>query len=181
MIRVRINRQRRVSAMARVVVPMPPERVAAEMDCLRHFVTHDLFHAGLTAEAYGSDGEPRRGSRVTIEHRFCGLRVVRVGRLLWRTPGRGFGFSDLSARDPRHGFPHTCHYRLRPTKGGGSALSIVVVGRWTLRAVPRPLAKTYITLVLALSGVAMRNHLLRVERWHAQRRVPHELDNGAGA
>ena len=170
MIRVRINRRRRVWATARVVVPVPPERVAAEMDCLRHFVTHDLFHAGLTADAYGDDGEPCRGSQVSIEHRFCGLRVVRVGRLLWRTSGRGFGFSDLSARNPRHGFPHTCHYQLRPADGGGSAVSIVVVGTWTLRAVPRPLAKAYIMAMLALSGVAMRNHLLRVERWHTQRR-----------
>lgn len=167
MIRVRINRERRVFAEARLVVPVPPERVAAEMDCLRHFITHDLFHARLTAEAYGDDGEPMRGSRVWIEHRFFGLRIVRVGRLLWRTRGRGFGFSDLSVRDPGRGFPHTCHYRLRRCDGDRSAVSIVVAGTWTMRVVPRPVAKTYIATVLALSGVAMRNHLLRVERWNA--------------
>ena len=165
MIRVRIDRRHRVVASARVVVPLPRERVAAEMARLRSFVTHDLFHAKLTARHTDADGEPIPCSRVRIEHRLLGVRIVRVGRLLWRDPRRGFGFTDLSRRHPARRFPHACHYRLHPLGPDASAVTLLVVGTWTLRPLPRPLARAYLTLVLGLSAAAMRNHLLRVARW----------------
>ena len=168
MINTRIDRCGLVVADARLDLLLPAHRVAAEMLHLRSFITHDLFHAGVRAEQSNSFGEPAVRSKLTIEHRVLGLKINRTGHLLWRDAERGFGFTDLSARNPSRGFPHSCHYHLRKTSAQTCSITLSVRGRWTARAVPRPLARLYINTVLGLSQRALEKHLLKLRSWAKQ-------------
>jgi hypothetical protein len=100
--------------------------------------------------------------------------VERVGRILrWREldrstapPGRppdrpaGYSFSDLSRRGPRHGFPHTFSYYLRPAGAESCKLEVVVRGRWTAWFVPRWIARLWLGWVFAHVVLSVRNSLL---------------------
>lgn len=168
MIRVKVDRKRRVVADARVTTPLAFQRLAGEASEMTSFIQHDLFHDRMTADRYGPDGQPALRSRLRIRHRLLSLSVMRVGRLLWRDSRRGFGFSDLSARDPRRGFPHTCHYRLSEDAAGRGVVTIGIRGRWTARVWPRWAAALYIRGVLRLSGLLLCQHLTRVAAWRAK-------------
>ena len=125
--------------------------------------------AGLVVLPDTSVGRrPRAGAALAIRHRFLGFGVDRVGRILrWHefdpadARPAGYSFSDLSARGPRHGFPHVFGYSLRPAGRNNDRcrLQVAVRGRWTA-PVPRWAAKLWLWWVFAHVVLSVRNAFL---------------------
>lgn len=90
-----------------------------------------------------------KGFGLGLKHRFLGLGVDRVGRVLKWDEGRGFAVSDLSRRGVRRRFPHVCAFRLEPLDGGRSRLHVSAIGRWTATWMPRWLVRGWMWWVLA--------------------------------
>ena len=78
---VEITSSRRVTCTARIDLPLS---TGAAWGQLRHLPTaavHDPFHAAVNVGP---------GGTLVIEHRYLGVRVLRVGRVLWWREGVGF-------------------------------------------------------------------------------------------
>jgi hypothetical protein len=169
-IRVRIGRNGAVHCRAALRLPMSAGAAWGELRDFTRYASQDTFHAEFRIDG----GAPRCGARFVVTHRFLLFSVQRVGRILrWREfdhpvlgddlpPVRpaGYSFSDLSRRGPRHGFPHTFSYYLRPTGAAACTLDIVVRGRWTARFIPKWAARLWLAWVFAQVVVSVRNSLL---------------------
>lgn len=172
MTRVRVGRSGDVCCRAALHLPMSAGAAWGELRDFTRYASQDTFHAEFRIEG----GLPRRGARFVVAHRFMLFSVERVGRILrWQelersaaaapTPGKrygpaGYSFSDLSRRGPRHGFPHTFSYYLRPAGPESCTLEVVVRGRWTARLVPRWAARLWLEWVFAHVVLSVRNSLL---------------------
>lgn len=136
-------------------LPRPAAEVWPHVADLRRFACHDLFHRRLIVLA----PTLRPGAALAIEHAALGVRRMRFGRLLWWREGRGYAFSDLSARGPRHGFPHIFVVELDDRGERECRLRLSVRGRWTARLVPRPLARLWLRAVMAAHARILRTNL----------------------
>jgi hypothetical protein len=180
MTRVRIGRSRNVCCRAVLRLPMSAGVAWGELRDFTRYASLDTFHAEFQIEG----GVPGRGARFTVAHRFLLFSVERVGRILrwqelnWPHPAAdgqrdrpaGYSFSDLSRRGPRHGFPHTFSYYLRPAGPTSCTLDIVVRGRWTARHVPAWVGRLWLRWVFAQVVVSVRNSLLLAAAVHPVRR-----------
>jgi hypothetical protein len=172
MTRVRVGRSGNVSCRATLNLPITAGAAWGELRDFTRYASQDTFHAEFRIDG----GIPHAGAQFAITHRFLLFSVERVGRILrWReldrsaaaalTPATrdcpaGYSFSDLSRRGPRHGFPHTFSYYLRPAGPESCTLEIVVRGRWTARFVPRWIARIWLGWVFAHVVLSVRNSLL---------------------
>lgn len=164
MTRVSVGANGRVVCRAVIPLPISPSRAWGELRDFARHASHDAFHAGFHI---AGGGPPRRGARLLITHRYAGVTVVRLGRIVrWREyePNAprpaGYSFSDCSRRGPRHGFPHVLSYFLRPDGSGACTLEVVVRGRWTARLVPRGIAWVWLRWVFAHVVTSVRNDML---------------------
>ena len=114
-------------------LPFAPAYIWAFVSDLDRFFLVDPFH----------DKIHRDGRDLVIEHCILGLRFDRVGRILHWHEGKGYAFSDLSARGPRVGFPHVFFI----TVAADGTLEIRVRGKWTARWMTRPLASAWLRYV----------------------------------
>lgn len=163
MTRVSINQHGAVRCNATLLLPLPAQTVWGQIRDLTRFAAGDYFHAAIRIEG----GQPRRGAKLGITHRYLGCAVERNGRILrWREyeagmpKPAGYCFSDLSARGPGHGFPHVFGYAIRPAGEIRCELEIFVRGRWTARLIPRPLAFLWLWWIFANAVNSTRNALL---------------------
>lgn len=150
-----------------VVLDLPLSAAAAwgEVRDFGRYACHDYFHA----EFRFAGGRIAPGARYVVVHRFMGFTVERVGRVLWWREldaagehSAGYGFSDLSRRGPRRGFPHVFGYRLHSAGANQCRLEILVRGRWTARLVPRWAARVWLWWVFSHIVLSVRNSLLLV-------------------
>lgn len=164
MIRVDVTRSGAVCCRADLDLPLSARAAWGRLRDFTRFASHDYFHADVRV----AGGVPRVGAALAIRHRFAGFGVGRVGRILrWREfdPAdprpAGYSFSDLSARGPRHGFPHVFAYDLAPAGKANDRcrLRIVVRGRWTA-PVPRWAARLWLWWVFGHVVLSVRNAFL---------------------
>jgi hypothetical protein len=120
-------------------VPRPRAAVWALVADLTRFACVDPFHERVVV--LGTALEP--GVRLVLEHCAFGVRFPRFGRLLRWDEGRGYAFSDMSARGPGRGFPHVFFVSVTPVGEAGpgrggerTRLTVRVRGKWTARLVP---------------------------------------------
>jgi hypothetical protein len=170
MTRVRVSRSGNVCCRAAIRLPMSAGAAWGELRDFTRYAAQDTFHAEFRIEG----GIPRPGARFVVTHHFLLFSVQRVGRILrWRELDRsarpaggprgrpaGYSFSDLSQRGPRHGFPHTFSYYLRPAGAASCTLEVVVRGRWTARLMPRWAAWLWLRWVFGQVVMSVRNSLL---------------------
>src|SRR5947199_3250418 len=91
---VRISRRGVVCCRAFLDVPLSVRIVWGQLRDFQRFARQDPFHASINIDG----GIPRAGTSLTLSHRYAGLRIPRVGRILvWREEA-GYSFSDLSPR-----------------------------------------------------------------------------------
>lgn len=146
--RVRCDRSRGavVDLQIEVDVPRPPAEVWAIVKDLPRFACVDPFHQRVIV--LGPALKP--GVELVLEHCAFGIRFRRFGRLLSWHEGRGYGFSDLSARGPGRGFPHAFFVTVTPAglgKAERTRLMLRVRGKWTARFVPLWLGQCWLRYV----------------------------------
>jgi hypothetical protein len=155
----------KVHAEAVVPLPISADRAWHHLKDFHAFATTDVFHQRVTVHAEA----PRQGAGLTIEHRWLGVRLWRVGRILcWRPPW-GYAFSDLSRRGAWRGFPHVFAYALRPRGADQCQLIITVRGRWTATWLPRWAVRLWLKWVMLKIKHTTAGRLLRRE-WRLRRR-----------
>lgn len=124
-------------------VPVSKDRLWEFVADLRTFLTTDPYHRRVIAMR-----KPIvPGTHLAIEHGLLGVTFYRFGRLLSWQEGRGYSFSDLSARGGRRGFPHVFEVIVEPDRQSprdSSKLRIEVKGRWTARMVPAVLRQWWL-------------------------------------
>jgi hypothetical protein len=137
---------RSVQAVIALDVAMRPTELWAIIRDLPTFLTIDPFHDRVTLMRT----HPEMGVDLALSHNAFGRRFLRFGRIIAWREGVGYTFSDLSARGPRHGFPHVFIVQIEPPACQCAAISrmtIRVRGRWTSRLTPVWLGRAWIWLV----------------------------------
>ena len=160
MIRIEPHRRWRVTATKKIDLPLPASVVWGQMRDLRRFITMDPLHAKVRDEVPTGRAIPAVGTRLVIEHRLAGLRVLRRSRLLYWREGRGYAVSDLSRRGHHAGFPHVCEYEIMPVTERSSSLRLSVRGRWTATWMPVWMVRIWLMWVMYATGQRMENALL---------------------
>ena len=163
--RIAIDDQWRVHATNSLIVPMRASVVWGQMRDLRWFLTIDPLHARAILDS-PTPGLPRwpRGAKLVLSHRLLGIGPDRIGRVLKWTEGCGFAISDLSKRGPRKGFPHVCCYELHRIDDRSCQISVSVRGRWTLRMLPRFIARAWLWWVMHETSVCLRREFTILAR-----------------
>lgn len=154
---IRLDRRWQVDLLHRSRLPLSAAAAWAELADFERYACLDYFHRSVEL-----DGErPAAGVGIRIRHGLFGIGFDRVGRILRWRPGRGWAFSDLSARGAGVGFPHVYLLSVEPDGADACRLTARVTGRWTLRVLPRPLVRLWLTLVMTRIGVELDHALLR--------------------
>ena len=134
------------------------------------YAATDHFHADIQIDG----GRPRSGARIEMTHRYLGIALTRVGRIVrWVEAPHdrpGFAFSDLSRRGTTVAFPHVLSMTLRDTTDG-CTLRIRVGGRWT-SPVPRWAARLWLRWVFAHIVCTTSARLLAYAVWRSSRPKP---------
>jgi hypothetical protein len=162
---VRVNRNGSVDCRAILALPLSAQCAWGQLRDFHRYARQDFFHADIDTEGV----IPRAGSKLTLCHRYLGIRIYRVGRILIWREGVGYSFSDLSTAGPRAGFPHTFSYRIEPTSDKAWRLHIRVRGRWTANVVPRLLRKLWLAWVFGHVVQMVSNELLMYQIWRKRR------------
>ncbi|MFM9956650.1 MAG: hypothetical protein ACKVZJ_01125 [Phycisphaerales bacterium] len=173
--KVCIDKRWGVRAEDVVEIGMPASAVWGQMKDFRRFLTLDPLHAEVvvTRDRPAPQCAPRSpaGAKLLIRHRFLGVEVDRVGRMLRWREGQGFAMSDLSRRGTRVGFPHVCVYAIEPDGPSRCRLRVAAVGRWTATSWPRWLVRLWMCWVLAGTRERVRREMHAVE-WARRRLGP---------
>ncbi len=143
--RLTVDANRRVRVEGSVDVPLAADDVWRRMAHAEQFLCMDPLHREVRAVGGERIGP---GSAIVIKHRLLGVGPDRVGRMLRWREGRGYVFSDLSARGLRTGFPHVCSYDVAPLGPKASRVTIGARGRWTTAWTPRWLIKAWLWWVV---------------------------------
>ena len=163
--RVRINSRGAVDCRGAIDVPLPAISVWGQLRDFPRYAARDPFHLPPRVEG----GIPRAGVAIELSHRYAGLGVRRVGRILvWREQV-AYSFSDLSRRGPRHGFPHVFSYRLEPLSEQSTRVHVLVRGLWTSHRIPHWAARWWLRWVFARVLRRVRNELLLYQLWRKRR------------
>ena len=136
--------------------PVAIEQAWQTVSKVESFACIDFFHRKI--ESVDRPGEP--AGRILIDHRYLGVGIVRKGKIYGWREGAGYGFSDLSCRDKRRGFPHVYVFRLRREGGDRCSLRIEIKGRWTARWIPRPLVVLWLQLIFTKIAVSAERSVL---------------------
>ena len=166
MLRITVDKRGRVDLRAESELPMSAENAWRWLRDFRRFACQDLFHRAVELDRE----EPQTGAAFRLKHQFAGIRIWRVGRILFWNEGRSYGFSDLSQRGPRVGFPHVYTHELLPIGDDRCCLRLSVRGLWTATFIPRPLVRLWLAAVMLKTRSSMRNALLLSELGAARRR-----------
>jgi hypothetical protein len=153
-----------VRCTAQLELPMSAITVWGQLRDFHRFAQQDLFHANIVIDG----AIPRAGARLRMTHRYAGLRIDRVGRILVWRENVGYSFSDLSLRGPRRGFPHVFSYRLEATGPGSCRLHVAVRGLWTNRLTAIA-ARPWLRWVFGQVVRSIRNELLLYQLWRQRR------------
>jgi hypothetical protein len=145
-------------------IPLSAISVWGQIRDFQRYARSDLFHATIAI----AGGTPKAGARLTLSHRYAGLGVERVGRILIWREGIGYSFSDLSLRGPRHGFPHVFSYRVEAAGNNACRLHVGVTGRWTTRHVPRWMAQLWLGWVMGQIVRRVSNELTLFRIWRME-------------
>ena len=156
MIRVRINARGAVDCHAALALPLPAARVWGQLRDFKTYARSDLFHANIDIDG----GVARGGAALRITHRFFIFQVERVGRICGWKELAGYSFSDLSAADPRRGFPHIFSYKIEPVSDGLCKLHIRVRGKWTAKWLPRWIVRLWLYWIVQHIARRVENRLL---------------------
>ncbi len=131
----------KIHAQIEIDIPKSAEELWKIISDPEKFLCIDPLHSRVVV--MGTCPLPR--TDILLEHQILGFRFLRFGKILsWRL-GKGYSFSDLSAKGPRFGFPHVFFIEIsdlpeeKKTNRRRSKLSIVVKGQWTARWIPRAL------------------------------------------
>lgn len=156
---ITVDRRHRVHMRIPIELPISAGHLWRHLQDFESFICTDVFHKRVIA-----NGPFRQGAPLQIEHRFLGFSTKRRGRVLFWQEGRGYAFSDLSNRDPQSEFPHVWKFQILAGEGEHSLLIVEVLGRWTLRALPRPLLLGWLWWIalkvrLASEALALRKEL----------------------
>jgi hypothetical protein len=134
----------------------PADEVWRAVADFPRFVCADPFHRRVVV--LGKTLTP--GVHLALEHCAFGITLWRFGKLLnWRE-GHGFAFSDLSARGPRHGFPHVFFVKVLQLDAERTCLQVTVRGKWTAPWVPHWLRRCWLTYVCREHARLLRPYLL---------------------
>jgi hypothetical protein len=136
-------------------VPRPCDEVWRIVADLPSFLCIDPFHARV--HVLGPRLEA--GASLVLEHRAFGFTFPRFGRLLRWDEGRGYAFSDLSARGPGRGFPHCFFVTVEPGEAARTWLRVRVRGRWTARWLPPGFGRWWLRYVCAEHARLLRTAL----------------------
>ena len=158
---VRISRGGVVDCRAALEIPLSVTSVWGQLRDFPRYARQDFFHADMTVER----GFPKAGAKLTLCHRFAGVRIERIGRILIWREGVGYSFSDLSLRGPRSGFPHVFSFRIEPINEKSCRLHIRVSGRWTAKRIPRWLGKLWLLWVFSHIVRRVNNELMVYRVW----------------
>lgn len=161
-LRVRVSEDWRVHAEDVIELALPARTVWGQMRDLRRFLTLDPLHAEVVVEGGAAVGA---GAGLTIRHRFLGLGVDRVGRVLRWNDGRGYSVSDLSRRGVGVGFPHVCSYDLEEVGAERCVLRVSATGRWTARWMPVWMVRLWMWWVLVQTRARIVRELDAVAWW----------------
>ena len=145
---------------------MSAARTWGQLRDFRKYACKDPFHADLRIDR----GVPRAGAAITLYHRYIGIRIRRVGRILIWREGSQFAFSDLSLRGPRCGFPHVMSCRIDPVDEQRCTITIRVRGLWTSRRLPRFIVRVWLWWVFNHFQHGIENEMLRYHLWQRSRR-----------
>ena len=154
--------------------PVSIEQAWQTVSQVESFACIDFFHRKVSHldRAYKPLG------RILIDHRFLGARIIRKGRVFGWREGYGYGFSDLSCRNKRRGFPHVYLFRLRREGKDRCSLRIEINGRWTARWIPRPLVVLWLLLIFTkIAASAERSVLMDALREMSHSGSPVPLGN----
>jgi hypothetical protein len=155
----------RIHARGSVDVPLSATAVWGQMRDIAEFLCIDPLHSRVLAPP-GLSGAMLLGSSIIIQHRFLGIGVDRIGRVLRIDDGHGFVVSDLSIRGTRVGFPHVCIYRLEPLTPDRSRIHITARGKWTATWLPRLFIKAWLWWILRSTESMLAAHFaFFARRW----------------
>lgn len=136
---IRLTSSGSVDCLGSLDLPLSATSVWGQVRDFPRYARQDIFHDKPVIEG----GVARKGAAIRLSHRYMGLRIERVGRILWWREGVGYSYSDLSRRGSRAGFPHVLGFRIEQVDAGNCRLHVRVRGLWTARAVPRSLARLW--------------------------------------
>ncbi|HET6246228.1 MAG TPA: hypothetical protein VFE47_00880 [Tepidisphaeraceae bacterium] len=161
---VRISPGGAVCCRAVLHLPLPAISVWGQLRDFHRYASQDFFHADLAIDGH----IPQAGARLKLSHRFLGIRIQRLGRILIWREGIGYSFSDLSQQGAKHGFPHIFSYRLEPTGEKNCRLHITVRGKWTARRIPKWAGKLWLRWVFSHVVQKVENQLLIYQLWRRE-------------
>ena len=115
-----------------VDVSRPAAELWNRVSDLPTFLTIDPFHD----KVHLMRTRPAAGVDVALWHNAFGHRFLRFGRILRWNEGHGYAFSDLSAANPRTGFPHVFFVTVESLTSNRSRARIEIRGKWTSRWIP---------------------------------------------
>ncbi|MDB5333822.1 MAG: hypothetical protein JWP03_4973 [Phycisphaerales bacterium] len=165
--RVSITRGGAVTCRATIDLPLSATSVWGQLRDFTRYARQDFFHAEVVIEG----GLPRAGAHLTLSHRYAGVKVSRVGKILVWREGVGYTFSDLSPRGPRAGFPHVFGYRIEPLGPAQCRVVITVRGLWTASFIPRWAARLWLRWVFGHVVRTVHNDLLLFQLWRQHQRI----------
>jgi hypothetical protein len=146
-----------------LVIDRPHADVWAMVRDLPRFSCIDPFHRRLIL----LQPEIKDGTEFAIEHGAFGFSFLRFGRLLRWQEGRGYALSDLSARGPRHGFPHVFCVEVVPVGSeplDRTLLRVEVHGKWTARWLPLWVRKMWLCAVCTVHAHMLRSAFVEKQR-----------------
>ncbi len=136
--------------------PVSIEQAWLTVSKVESFACIDYFHRKITR--IDRPGEPP--GRILIDHRLAGVGIIREGKIYGWREGTGYGFSDLSRRHKRRGFPHVYLFRLRREAEDRCSLRIEIKGRWTANWIPRPLVILWLQVIFTKIKISARRAVL---------------------
>lgn len=171
---VRISGGGAVDCRSWIDLPLKAVSVWGQIRDFQRFARHDLFHSSIEIEG----AVPRAGASLKLSHRYAGIEVERIGRILiWREE-RGYAFSDLSKRGSQAAFPHVFSYVVHKRGDRSCRLEIRVRGKWTSMHVPHWAARIWLAWAFGEVVRKVRNDFLAYEIWRQRREIGDATSSG---
>lgn len=135
---------RRVQLSICVTTSLSMEELWRRISDLPQFLTIDPFHERVVVMR----PTPAAGVDLVLDHNAFGIRLRRVGKILWWREGEGYAISDLSRHHAHRAFPHVFTFRVGPAQdtvpSGRAVLRVDIRGKWTSRVIPAWLGRLWL-------------------------------------
>lgn len=113
-----------------VRIEVPVAIAWAWISDLERLMTVNDFHVAMRFE---SDQRRGKGTRTVIDHSFFGgAPQPRPARITHWEEGKGIGWVETDARDPKRNFPHSSQFRLEAVSEGATVLTDELRGSMNL-------------------------------------------------